>query len=94
MSAQPNAEQPVKACHVCQSVRIYYLFSICGHRVVRCEDCGLVFLNPQPGDDELARIYSANYFLGSESEAGRIAARELKQVHREPSRETLREPAD
>jgi SAM-dependent methyltransferase len=80
MSAQSNAEHPVKACPVCQGVRIYYLFSTGGHRVVRCEDCGLVFLNPQPSDDELARIYSANYFLGSESEAGRISASELKQA--------------
>jgi glycosyltransferase involved in cell wall biosynthesis/2-polyprenyl-3-methyl-5-hydroxy-6-metoxy-1,4-benzoquinol methylase len=80
MSARPNAEHPVKACHVCQGVRIYYLFSACGHRVVRCEDCGLVFLNPQPSDDELARIYGADYFLGSASDAGRQAASELKQA--------------
>ncbi len=80
MSTQPNAEHPVKACPVCQSVRTYYLFSTGGHRVVRCEDCGLVFLNPQPSDEELARIYSANYFLGSESEAGRQTASEIKQA--------------
>ena len=80
MSTQPNAEHPVKACPVCQSVRTYYLFSTGGHRVVRCEDCGLVFLNPQPSDEELARIYSANYFLGSESETGRQTASEIKQA--------------
>lgn len=28
---------------------------------VECRECGLVYLNPRPGDDELARIYPANY---------------------------------
>lgn len=71
---------PVKACHVCEGLRTYYLFSTSGHRVVRCEDCGLVFLNPQPSDEELGRIYSANYFLGSESEEGRRTASEIKKA--------------
>ena len=72
--------QAVKVCHVCNSARIYYLFSACGHRAVRCEDCGLVFLNPQPSDAELARIYDADYFLGSESEAGRQTVSQIKQA--------------
>jgi len=48
--------------------------------MVRCDDCGLVFLNPQPSDEELARIYSANYFLGSDSEAGRKTVSQIKQA--------------
>jgi glycosyltransferase involved in cell wall biosynthesis/2-polyprenyl-3-methyl-5-hydroxy-6-metoxy-1,4-benzoquinol methylase len=80
MSCLSTEGRPVKLCHVCKGVRIYYLFSACGHRVVRCDDCGLAFLNPQPSDDELARIYDANYFLGSDSEAGSEAASELKQA--------------
>lgn len=47
---------------------------------MRCEDCGLVFLNPQPSDEELGRIYTENYFLGSESDEGRRAASEIKQA--------------
>jgi hypothetical protein len=47
---------------------------------VRCDDCGLVFLNPQLSDDELARIYGANYFLGSDSERDRKAVSEIKQA--------------
>jgi 2-polyprenyl-3-methyl-5-hydroxy-6-metoxy-1,4-benzoquinol methylase len=79
---EPSAteRQAVKVCHVCKSARIYYLFSACSHRVVRCEDCGLVFLNPQPSDAELARIYNAYYFLGSESEAGRETVSQIKQA--------------
>src|ERR1039458_5391925 len=78
MDSRSNERPPVKACHVCEGVRVYYLFSTSDHRVVRCEDCGLVFLNPQPSDDELARIYGADYFLGSDSEKGRLAAGEIK----------------
>ncbi len=47
---------------------------------MRCDDCGLVFLNPQPSDEELARIYGADYFLGSDTAAGREAVSEIKQA--------------
>lgn len=80
MDTPSNAKPRVRVCHVCESVRIHYLFSACGYRVVRCEDCGLVFLNPQPSDEELARIYGASYFLGSDSEAGRQAVSEVKRA--------------
>ena len=77
---QPTKRPAVKACHVCEGVRIYYVFSTSDYRVVRCDDCGLVFLNPQPSDNELARIYGADYFLGSDSEAGRQTVSEIKQA--------------
>lgn len=80
MIQSPGERHTVKACHVCEGTRIYYLFSAANYRVVRCDDCGLVFLNPQPSDEELGRIYGANYFLGSETEQGRRAAREIKQA--------------
>jgi len=58
---QPFGERhTVKACHVCEGTRIYYLFSAADYRVVRCEDCGLIFQNPQPGERELAEIYRAD----------------------------------
>jgi glycosyltransferase involved in cell wall biosynthesis/2-polyprenyl-3-methyl-5-hydroxy-6-metoxy-1,4-benzoquinol methylase len=80
MSNPVTERQPVKACHVCKGLRVYYLFSALGHRVVRCDDCGLVFLNPQPSDAELAQIYGANYFLGSDSAAGRQTVSNIKQA--------------
>jgi len=52
----PSDRRTISACHVCGGVRLYYLFSRSNHRVVRCDDCGLVFLNPQPGDAELLRL--------------------------------------
>src|ERR1017187_9538253 len=80
MSCLSTEGHPVKLCHVCKGVRVYYLYSACGHRVVRCDDCGLVFLNPQPSDDELARIYGENSFPGSDGEAGRNAVSNVKLV--------------
>lgn len=79
-ASNPNERPIVKACHVCESSRIYYLFSTADYRIVRCEDCGLVFTNPQPSDKELTRIYNENYFIGSESEEGRRAATEIKKA--------------
>jgi len=70
----------IKACLTCKGARVYYLFSTADYRVVRCNDCGLVFLNPQPSADELGRIYGADYFLGSDTEAGRRAVSEIKQA--------------
>lgn len=80
MDSLLNAQPMVKACQVCEGTRVYYLFSKSGHRVVRCDDCGLVFLNPQPSDEELRAIYSAQYFLGSETERGKRDASEVKQA--------------
>ncbi|HMP84730.1 MAG TPA: glycosyltransferase [Verrucomicrobiota bacterium] len=80
MDSKNNQKPVVKACHVCDGTRVYYLFSTHGHRVVRCDDCGLVFLNPQPADDELARIYGADYFLGSDDETGRGIGSEVKEA--------------
>ena len=65
---QPSGErQTVKACHVCEGTRIYYLISTADYRLVRCDDCGLIFLNPQPSDDELVRIYQAEPSIAKKS---------------------------
>ncbi len=80
MKPQPGERPTVKTCHVCEGARIYYLFSKADCRIVRCDDCGMVFLNPQPNDEELARIYGTDYFLGSETEEGRRAASEIKKA--------------
>ena len=75
----PSTERhSAKTCHVCGGARFYYLFSAADYRLVRCDDCGLVFLNPQPSDDELARIYNAGYFLGSNTDKSSQAVREIK----------------
>jgi SAM-dependent methyltransferase len=66
-------------CPVCESARIRYLFISQGTPICQCEDCRLMFRNPQPSDDELARIYSAEYFLGEPSEEGRARVSAMKR---------------
>lgn len=81
MSGDQGAGRPyVKRCHICESVRLHYLFSISGHRVVCCDDCRFVFLNPQPSDAELATIYGGDYFLGGGSEEQQRAVSEIKRA--------------
>jgi SAM-dependent methyltransferase len=67
-------------CPICATRRLRYAFSHEGHRIVRCADCGLLFSNPQPSDEELGAIYNADYFLGAESDAGREATRKMKRA--------------
>jgi SAM-dependent methyltransferase len=67
--------QALCACPVCASRRLHYAFSItsndASHRVVRCRECGLMLLNPQPSDAELTAIYDDDYFVGHDrSETG------------------------
>ena len=93
MNSPSKDSYSVKACHVCKGLRVYYRFSVSGHRVVRCEDCGLVFLNPQPSDDELARIQEAGNFSGGGSEAGLkedVTRRYLSEIRRYHGLETGR----
>ncbi|HEY2817065.1 MAG TPA: glycosyltransferase [Casimicrobiaceae bacterium] len=63
-------------CPSCSSRHLHYGFTCRGFRVVECSECGLMMLNPQPNDRQLADIYGADYFLGDSSESG------LEQVSR------------
>ncbi|MBF0496847.1 MAG: glycosyltransferase [Deltaproteobacteria bacterium] len=71
----------VKVCPCCNNNKLYYLFSIRDtHRVVMCQDCGLLLLNPQPSDEELDAIYGPEYFLGNSLENGTDHQSRLKQA--------------
>ncbi len=58
-----NALNP--ACLICHEKHLHYNFSLNKFRVEECPNCGLMRLNPQPTDEELADIYGKNYFLFS-----------------------------
>jgi SAM-dependent methyltransferase len=70
----------LRNCPVCNGMRLHYLFSAQSYRIVRCEDCGLMMLNPQPSDEELNKTYGLNYFLLGEDEGGVKHRMELKQT--------------
>jgi len=52
-------------CRACEGTSQQKLFVHEGRVVCQCQACGLVFLNPQPSDEVLSRIYSTEYFLES-----------------------------
>ena len=77
----PADVRPLRnTCPVCESRRLRYVFSPHGHRVVRCADCRLMFLNPQPSDAELAAIYGDDYFLADDTTEGRNAVARMKSA--------------
>jgi len=52
----------VTTCEVCASSRFQPMFDKLGHHFVRCTECKLERISPQPSDDELAKIYGAHYY--------------------------------
>lgn len=77
--AQDTQKQiALSSCPICTSRRLHYAFSRNGYRVVRCDDCRLMLLNPQPSDTELMQIYSESYFLGENTEVARQRVASMK----------------
>ena len=76
--APATARVTVTHCPVCHGKRLASQFPVAGYGIMRCEDCGLLLTNPQPSDDELARIYGEDYFLVEKNAAGRLHVDALK----------------
>ena len=75
-----NNEYFLKKCPVCGNIKLYYLFSIDRYRLTQCDDCGLFMLNPQPSDEDINKIYGANYFIDIHNKAGQDHVEELKRA--------------
>lgn len=67
-------------CAVCSSPRRRRLFSHHGYPVGECRACGLRFLDPQPDDATLGRIYSEEYFLGEPGADAEVRVSALKRA--------------
>lgn len=52
----------MSACEVCASPVAFPLFDKQDHHFVRCGECGLERISPQPSDATLAKIYGAHYY--------------------------------
>jgi len=75
-----------RSCPICSGKRTAYAFSHEGYRICRCDDCTFMFVNPQPSDEVLAKIYNETYFIGSMSGESGIA----QDVKRATARHYLR----
>lgn len=80
MNELPRLTPPasLRACLVCGGKMIHYAFSLARYRVEECPLCGLMRLNPQPTDQELAAIYGPTYFAFSGNPEGLSHSNELK----------------
>ena len=76
----PKIRVPVSACPLCGGREFTPVCRAAAHAVVRCGDCRLHLLNPQPSDAELVEIYHPTYsFFGAEPGAEACVSR-VKQA--------------
>jgi 2-polyprenyl-3-methyl-5-hydroxy-6-metoxy-1,4-benzoquinol methylase len=69
----------ITACPVCGARHLHYAFSLAKHRIVRCDHCGFMLINPQPSNDILGQIYSSDYFVLSSNQEGLSHTEMLKK---------------
>lgn len=74
------------ACPICNSVRSRVVVVENGIKVVRCEECGLVYASPRP-DKSLVEAYFRNEFINNEETLSRKYIEErMKTLDREARR--------
>lgn len=45
-------------CNLCKSENHQQLYNVKGYNIVKCVECGLVFINPQPTPEEIQEVYA------------------------------------
>ena len=76
----PELEKLKTLCPICDSANVAARRSLNDYKVLRCHQCTVEFLHPQPGPDVLNNIYSAHYFLGDRE--GVAQSEVFRQKHR------------
>lgn len=49
-------------CNLCNSDNYKRLYHIQGVNIVQCNNCGLIYVNPRPSEDELGQLYTKAYY--------------------------------
>ena len=84
-STQPTTKElHTVACSLCGSEKHEHLLTKRGFNVVRCKACGLVYVNPRPGQAELTATYRADsYFRAqvSTKDTHQFLARARERMH-------------
>jgi SAM-dependent methyltransferase len=98
-SLMSEAQIETVACNLCGSVRHKILFTTRDFRllvddqsfnVVRCRDCGLVFVNPRPTEIDIHRYYTDEFYNTNETADQGLA--EYAWRYEAMSRQLLRYP--
>lgn len=50
------------ACNLCQNDACQHLFTVRSFSAVKCLNCGLVYLNPMPCPEDIARVYDTREY--------------------------------
>jgi len=50
-------------CNLCNSNKCTIFKKIGGYRIVKCKQCGLIYLNPRPTEQEINKGYSPEYHI-------------------------------
>ncbi len=70
------------ACDLCGSEEDAPHLTVCAEgkvwKIVRCPRCGLLYLSPRPGGEELGRYYGREYFFDERTESPRRRKRVLR----------------
>lgn len=69
----------INVCTVCGSRHLHYAFTLEQHRIVRCDDCEFMLINPQPSNEILGQIYGGDYFVLSSEQEGLDHVEALKK---------------
>lgn len=57
-----GSERKIRPCPVCRETGFKKIFTKGGLEFVECRVCGLLYINPQPSDDEISALYSEDYY--------------------------------
>ena len=74
--------QKLDNCPLCGSHRLIKLFTLKKEQFVRCEDCGLVHINPKPDSKVVLSTYQSGYSHSYEKKADKKIKRAARYVKR------------
>ncbi len=67
-------------CPACSEDRALPLFEKQGFSIVRCQSCGLMYVNPRPMPEQIAALYSSVYFRSGEFDYSGVQHLEHREV--------------
>src|SRR3989304_7911379 len=67
--AADNAVLEAVNCNLCGNADEKLLFIKDGLRIVKCNSCGLMFVNPRPKKEYLQKLYSEGYYRISKNDS-------------------------
>ena len=53
-------------CNLCNKDDTRLVFKLCGYNIVKCKNCGLVYVNPRLKEKALHKIYNKDYYQNKE----------------------------